>query len=169
MRNWHLLYTKPHKEELVAQQLDARDLDVFFPTLRFERNHGRPVLIEPFFPHYLFVRVDLTAAEASGLRWLAGVRSLVGFGGVPAVVPDRLINDLRARLEPYRHKTLRKDEWIFRAGERVAVNAGPLAGYEAIFQRGLGGGQRVQLLLDMMGSWTKVELSIDQVRPLTTS
>lgn len=168
MRSWYLLHTKPHKEPLVSGQLEDRGLDVFFPYLRLERGHGRGIRLDPFFPSYLFVKVDLFSPEASDLRWLPGVRTLVHFGGYPVSVPDEIVDSLRERLTPYRDKVLRKSEWLFKSGQRVEIVSGPFAGFEAVYQHSLSGGQRVQLLLDMMGSWTRTQLNVDQIRPAAT-
>lgn len=165
MRNWHLLYTKPHKESLVHAQLDGRGIEVFFPYLQYERGHRRGVRLEPFFPHYLFVKTDLMAAEASGLRSLPGLRKIVDFDERPAVIPDEIVDDLRRRLDPYRDRIVPKSEWLFTPGQQVEVTDGPFVGFEAIYQRSLSGGQRVQILLDMMGSWTRMQLSIDRIKP----
>lgn len=165
MRNWHLLYTKPHKELLVHAQLEDRGLEVFFPYLQLERGHRRGVRLEAFFPHYLFVNTDLMAAEASGLRSLPGMRKIVEFGGQPAVIPDEVVHDMRGRSDPYRDKILRKSEWLFKPGQHVEVVDGPFAGFEAVYQRSFNGGQRVQILLDMMGSWTRMQLGVDRIKP----
>jgi transcriptional antiterminator RfaH len=164
MRNWHLLYTKPHKEPLVHAQLDDRGYEVFFPYVQRDRGYNRGVRLEPIFPQYLFVNVDLISAEANGLRSLPGMRTIVDFGGQPAVIPDAVVHDLRGRLETYGDKILRKSESLFTPGQHVEVTDGPFIGFDAVYQRSLSGGQRVQILLDMMGSWTRMQLSVDRIK-----
>ena len=166
MRQWYALYTKPHQETLVCRQLEDRGLEVFFPYVEYDRGYGRGTRVEPFFPHYLFVHVDLMAPEASTLQWLIGVRGLVRIGEQPATLPDQVITRLRERLAPYQEKILAKSEWLFKSGEQVEITEGPFAGFEAVFQHGLSGGHRVQILLNMMGSWTRAQLGIEQIKPL---
>lgn len=162
---WHLLYTKPRKEHQVNRLLLERDIETFFPIVQLERGYGRGIRAEPFFPHYLFFRADLTSADASGLQWLAGVRSIVHFGGRPAVVPDEAIEQLRARIEPYDEQVIHPGEWRFQPGQTVEVVKGPFAGLEGLFQKGLSGKERVQVLLHVLGSWNRVELGTDEISP----
>jgi len=163
---WHLLYTKPHKEPQVNRLLLERDLDTFFPVVQLERGYGRGIRAEPFFPHYLFVRFDREGAEATGLQWLPGVRSIVHFGGKPAVIPDEAIAEMRRRLEPYEEQVLHPGEWRFRRGETVEVVKGPFKGLDAIFQKGLNAKDRVQVLLHILGAWNRVELGTGDIVPV---
>ena len=153
-------------DERYCRQLEDRGLEVFFPYVEYDRGYGRGTRVEPFFPHYLFVHVDLMAPEASTLQWLIGVRGLVRIGEQPATLPDQVISHLRERLAPYQEKILAKSEWLFKSGEQVEITEGPFAGFEAVFQHGLSGGHRVQILLNMMGSWTRAQLGIEQIKPL---
>lgn len=166
MQHWYTLYTKPHREPLVLRQLETRGLDAFFPCIRLERGHRRGVRMEPFFPHYLFVHTDLTAPEAAAIPWLIGMRNIVRVGEQPAIVPDQVIERLRAKLDPYQDKVLKRAEWIFKPGQQVEITSGPFAGFDAVFQQGLSGGRRVQILLNLMGAWTKTQLSADEVKPI---
>lgn len=166
MRQWHLLFTKPHKEPQVNRLLQQRDIETFFPVVQLERGYGRGIRVEPFFPHYLFFHTDLQSAEASGLQWLAGVRAIVHFGGRSAVVPEEVIVELRARLQPYEEQVVHPGEWRFHAGQEVEIVKGPFAGLEAIFQKGLNGKDRVQVLLHVLGAWNRVELGTSDIVPI---
>ena len=166
MKYWYLIYTKPHKELLVNQQLADRDLEVFFPTLQVDRGYNRGARLEPFFPHYLFAHLDLMADWVGDLRWLIGVRTLVHMEGRPTIVPEPVIDALRQRLQPYEDKVLRRGEWLFKPGQRVVITKGPLAGLEAIFHQGLQGAERGQILLEMLGSWTRAEISSYDIKPV---
>ena len=166
MEHWYLVYTKPQKEKFVIRQVEDRGFEVFYPILQFERGYSRGIRAEPYFPHYVFVRLDLESGFASNLRWLAGVRTIVHFGGGPAVVPDSVVDQLRQRLQPYEHKVLRKSEWLFKPGQRVLVTGGPFAGLEAVFQRGLKSSERVQILLHTLGAWTRTEINGRDIKPV---
>lgn len=159
MKHWYLIYTKPHKEPLVNRQLEDRGLEVYFPTLQFNRGYNRGIRLEPFFPHYLFAHIDIMDERAGNLQWLAGMRNIVQCEGRPTIVPDTVIDTLRQRLEPYENKVLRHDEWLFKPGQRVLITNGPFRGLEAIFQQGLKGVERVQILLEILGSQIRTEIS----------
>lgn len=166
MKLWYLIYTKPHKEPLVNRQLEDRGLDVYFPTLQFDRGYNRGIRLEPFFPHYLFAHIDMMADWIGDLRWLVGVRTIVHFEGRPSIVPESVIDALRQRLDPYDNKVLRRGEWLFKPGQRVIITNGPFTGIEAIFQQGLKGAERVQILLEILGSWTRTEISSYHIKPI---
>ena len=162
-REWYLLYTQPKKEALVADQLSARDLNVFYPTLHIKRGYNRGFREEPLFPHYLFVEIDLESQMATGLRWLPGVRTLVHFGERPAFVPRHIVECLQDKLA-YMQKTVSKAELLFTPGQTVKVNKGPFAGLDAVFQKGLKGTERVQVLLEVLGRQSRVELDVRDIK-----
>ncbi len=165
MEHWYVLYTKPHKEPLVNRQLEDQGVEVFFPTLQFNRGYNRGIRLEPFFPHYLFAKVDLMADPTGDLRYLPGVRTLVHFGGRPATVPAEIIELLHQKLHPYESKVLRRSEWLFKPGQQLIITSGPFAGFEAIFQKGLNGSERVQILLKLLGSWSRAEIDGRDLKP----
>ena len=75
MEHWYLVYTKPQKETFVVRQVADRGFAVFHPILQFERGYNRGIRVEPYFPNYVFVRLELESSFSSDLRWLAGVRT----------------------------------------------------------------------------------------------
>jgi len=158
MLYWHAIYTQPRREVLVNRQLENRDLEVYFPVLQFDRGHGRGIRLEPFFPHYLFVKADLMAASAYGLRWLPGVRTIVETDNQPVIIPDSVIATLQQRLESATKRVMRKHEWLFQPGQKVLITNGPFKGFEAVFQSGLNGDQRVQILLNCLSSALRLQV-----------
>jgi transcriptional antiterminator RfaH len=163
MQQWHVVHTKPQREVLVHDQLERRGLESYLPLFRFERGYSRGIRFEPVFPQYLFVKVDLTANEANGIRWLAGVRFILHFGHQAAVVPESTMKHLQTQLEPVTDRVLRKNEWLFQSGQKVRVINGPFQGLEAIFQKGLNGTDRVQILLNFLGSWVRADLDVTSI------
>jgi transcriptional antiterminator RfaH len=166
MEKWHVMYTKPQKEALVNRQLEDRGVATFFPFLQFARGYGRGIRLEPFFPHYLFFYADLESPAIHALRWLPGVRSVVYVDQQPASVPAPVIEELQRRLRPLERRVLHKSEWLFAPGQPVVITGGPLAGLEAVFDKGLSGQARAQVLLQMVGRWTRTELDIRLLKPL---
>lgn len=161
---WYVLRTKPHKERSVYRMLLQEDhLDVYFPALKVEPVNPRASKIRPYFPGYMFVRIDLNEQGDNAMRWTPGTRGLVRFGGVPAPVPKNLIIELQKRLAELQEKGEQpKNE--FQHGDRVRILDGPLAGYEAIFDMRLSGKDRVQILLALLsGQATRVTLEEHQI------
>lgn len=168
MQHWHIIYTKPNQETLVNRQLQDRNVETYLPYLQFERGYRRGIRLEAFFPHYVFVNIDLDSNQANGVQWLAGMRAIVHFDNQPAIVPAQVIDVMRRRLNPYAEKVLRKTEWLFKSNEPVLVTDGPFQGMDAIFQQGLNGGQRAQILLKLLGTWVRADVDVNQLKPLGT-
>jgi transcription antitermination factor NusG len=129
---WYVVYTSANHERRVAQQFELRGIEHFLPQYESVRKwKDRKVRLSlPLFPGYVFVNMALRNRLA--VLQVPGVASLVGFNGQPAAIPaeDLLrIRDFLARgfaAEPHP---------VLRAGERVRVIRGPLAGMEGIFVR----------------------------------
>lgn len=166
MIHWHLIHTKPHKEPQVNRLLQVRGIETFLPLVQLEHGSRNRIRVQPFFPHYVFFATDFQIAASSGLQWLAGVRTIVHFAGGPAIVPDQVVADMQERFKPYTEQVFHKGEWLYRQGDRVEIVKGPFVGVEAIFQRGISGKDRVQVLLHVLGAWNRVELGTSEIAPL---
>jgi transcriptional antiterminator RfaH len=84
---------------------------------------------------------------------------LVAFGGEPARVPDELVGSIRARLAARASAASHSFDHLQR-GDEVFIHAGPFSGYEAVFDTSLSDGERVRVLLQILGSRAvSVELS----------
>lgn len=147
---WYALRSKANKEEVAWQQVRARGFESFYPRLRVRTVNPRARQIKPYFPGYLFVRADLHAVGPSVFQYLPHAVGLVSFGGDPASVPETLIQSLSERMQ----RLAAAGGEVFdglKSGDSVSIQAGPFAGYEAIFDARLSGGERVRVLLEMLG------------------
>lgn len=161
---WYVLHSKPHKETIVWQQLKSHGIEAFYPHVPVQPANRRARKIKPYFPRYLFVRVNLEEVGLSTLQWMPHTVGLVCFGGVPAVVPEALITTLERHLNEIR----RAGGELFhtlRTGDPVVIENGPFAGYEAIFDARLSGNDRVRVLLKMLSDrYVAVELHARQIK-----
>lgn len=112
--------------------------------------------IEPVFPGYVFVRLDLER-DGLHLRRLHGHVGLVQFGGTPAWVAEELIEEFRQR-ESRRGYLVCRPEPVLRERDRVRIVSGPLRGSIGIFLRYAHSAERVCLLLEMMRLQPMVEV-----------
>jgi transcriptional antiterminator RfaH len=91
------------------------------------------------------------------------VIGIVSFGGEPVPVPDHLITTLQQHLDAI-NASKRELSARFQLGDSVAIQGGPFAGYEAIFNSRLPGRNRVEVLLKLLqGPQIRVELPIHQI------
>ncbi len=153
---WFCARTKPKHEHIAAANLSRNlGLEVFNPRLRIERASRRGLVrtVEPLFPCYVFVRC---AADAlNDIRYVNGISSLVHFGQRIPTVPDSVIDELKECFES--EEPLAVEDRLF-PGAEVSVAEGAFRGLEAIVLRMLPAKQRVQILLDILGRPTLVEV-----------
>jgi transcriptional antiterminator RfaH len=163
MKQWYAFQSKAGKEELLCDQLRLRQVHIFYPYLRVQPVNPRARKTKPYFPGYVFGQVDLEQAGSTALNWIPGAIGIVNFGGKPVPVADHLIITLQQHLEQINSSHKKKSE-IFQPGDAVAIQGGPFAGYEAIFDARLPGRDRVEVLLEMLwGSQIRVVLPIEQI------
>jgi transcriptional antiterminator RfaH len=162
---WLVVYTKPRWEFKVRDALLAHEMNIFLPVVTV-RHPGKPPRVQPLFPRYLFVRLDLALGIPEPLRWTAGVSHLVSFGERPARMPDEALDLIRehvADLEgsggPPTHD--------FQVGQRVHIRSGPLQGLYAIFQGPLKPSERVTLLVDFLSRANRVQVPVEEVEALS--
>ena len=153
---WYCARTKPKHEHIAAANLQQQlGLEVFNPRLKIERVTRRGVVrrIEPLFPCYLFVRTF--GHSMNEIRYVAGVSTLVHFGQEIPTVADGIIEELR---QCFQEDEMLAVEDRLHPGAEVSVADGAFRGFQAIVLRVLPARQRVQILLDILGRQTLVEV-----------
>ena len=160
---WYCARTKPKHEHIASANLSKTlGLEVFNPCLRVERSTRRGMVraIEPLFPCYVFVQC--VSSAWNDIRFVGGVSSLVSFGSKIASVPDAVIEELRECFEA--EEPLEVEDRLF-PGAEVSVSNGAFQGFQAIVLRMLPARQRVQVLLDILGRPTVVEVDRQSITP----
>ncbi len=154
-RQWYVVRSKTRREDFAVQQLERRGVAVFLPRI-LEFGHDE---IAPLFPGYLFVHIALLE-QYYRVVWAPGVRCFVAFGPTPTPVQDSVIRFIAA--------SAGEDGVIrplapFKAGDRVLITGGPLAGLMAVVQRPCSQRGRVQVLLDFLRQGATVEVPVGLV------
>lgn len=167
--SWYAMRSKPNKEDFLAKQLEANNVEVFFPCIRVAPVNPRSRKLRPYFPNYLFVHVDLDEVNVSTLQWMPGASGLVSFGGEPASVPEFLVVAIQKQLDLL-NASSRDLLSGLQSGDPVVIQEGPFAGYEAIFDMQLSGQARVRVLLNLLQRrQVPLELEGRQIRPAKRS
>jgi transcription antitermination factor NusG len=155
---WYVIHSKPNKETYVASQLEAKQIEHFYPCMYVTPVNPRSRKIKPYFPGYLFLKVDLENCDTLPcVQWMPGAVGLVCFDGKAAQVPDGMISTIKQKLavdvDHYRM------EHQFSVGDRVRVLDGPFLGYEGIFNAHLSGSDRARVFIDCLrGQSIKIDL-----------
>jgi transcriptional antiterminator RfaH len=163
---WYLIHTKPARESLAAVNLERQGYYVHLPCLlQSVRRRGQwRECIAPLFPRYLFLRLSEGQQALGPVRSSLGVAGIVQFGASYAIVPDRIITDLRLRAdaETGLHRLASRPALI--RGASIHITTGPFEGLDGVFEREAGS-DRVVVLLNLLGQDAPVRVPADFVLP----
>jgi transcriptional antiterminator RfaH len=109
---------------------------------------------ESLFPCYVFVKCVLED-KADEIRYVNGVSSLVNFGRQIPAVPGSVVAELVENFSEGEPLDVKDG---LRAGDEVVVGCGAFAGMRASVVRLMPARQRVEVLLEMLGRPTVVEV-----------
>jgi transcription antitermination factor NusG len=162
---WYAVYTRHNHERTVAELLLGKGFQVFYPTYEGIRQWAdrRKRLDLPLFPSYLFFANEIDRR----LQVLStpGVRSIVQTANVPAPIPNEEIIQIRRLLDG---NVPVEPHPFLKQGDRIRINAGPLAGLEGILSRKKCG-LRLVLSVTMLGRSAAVSIDAQDVEPVTSS
>lgn len=163
MLGWYVMHSKPQKERWLYNQLNTMQIEAYYPCLYTRTEKVCSSRSKPYFPGYLFVNVDLEVIGRSALQWIPGSLGLITFGGEPACIPNGLLQKIRQRLDEINGSKDKITENL-RDGDKVMIQAGPFAGYDAIFCAQLHNSERVQVLLKILQDHTiRINLPVHQI------
>lgn len=161
MESWYALFTKPRREQQVGEILSEKGIETYVPTIQV-RQRGR-IVEKPFFPRYMFMRLDFDDVGLSEVQWTPGLTRVVSFGNGPTPVPEVIIDRLKEQLEQLRREGVFSP---FRPGDRVRITSGPLRDFEAVFDTHLSATDRVRILVEFLRSVRRVEIDVDDIERL---
>lgn len=155
---WHVLRSKPNKEEFLARQLEFRNVEFYYPQISVHPVNPRSRKIKPYFPSYLFVNTDLAINNYVSFERIPGAIGFVFIGGEVAFIPEKVLQAIRFKVDEV--KSYRGDLFdTLKKGDPIKIHCGPFEGYDAIFDTRITGTERVKVLLTMLqGRKLKVEL-----------
>jgi len=156
MERWYAVHTKPNAEYQTATALRRRGVETYIPELESPKHrNGRGK--KPFFPCYLFARVDFEVTCLSQLQWTPGLRRVVAFDDHPVPLEDEVINLMRRKLNG--GSAYDQSAHDFHPGETVRITDGPLQGMMAIFEGPSTPAERVHVLLTFLGRARRAQVS----------
>ena len=156
MLAWYVIQTKPKREEEVNLYLSNKGLEMFFPLMEtFILKHGGTNReLKPLFPGYIFGRFNVEEAYPL-VKWARGVKKILGFGGYPTSVADEVVKLIKDRTDE--NKVVRRVH-DFNPNDVIRVTCGPLKDLLGVFERWTSDGERVRILLNLIGYQPAVEL-----------
>jgi transcription antitermination factor NusG len=160
--NWFAVTVKHQHERSVEGALAANGVDTFLPMYRSRRRWSdrSKDLDAALFPGYIFGR--FAPGDRARVLRTPGVSSIVGFGGWPAPVTSREIDEIRAALA----SKLPIGPWPYpKPGDRVRIEAGPLRGIEGTLLRDKAG-LRLVLSVELLQRSLAVEVEAEMISPV---
>jgi len=153
---WFVVHSLPRKERFVRDRLRELGRDAFLPLVASRRARRSAVTLAPLFPGYLFAKLSMAGGDLTRIRWMHGVRRLLGHGQRPHPVPDELVQMIRRRADAAGRV---RPPARMRRGERVRIVEGPLAGLIGVLDRPETRAEdRVCVLLRLFERQTRVEI-----------
>jgi transcriptional antiterminator RfaH len=163
MEQWYTLHTKPRAEYHVVKELAQRQIYTYLPEELSQTPRGR----KPFFPCYLFAKIDFALVSFSSVQWTPGLRRVVAFDDQPVPLADEIIDMIRHSISQMEAT----GGWLvpsFKPGDTVRIKSGPFQDMLAIFAGPTTPTQRVQVLLNFLGHASRVQVDItdlEEVNP----
>lgn len=157
---WYVVQCRANQNFRAQENLENQGFICFQPQLRVEKLRAgrRVVRDEPLFPGYFFIQLYERGQSWHSIRSTRGVQKLVAFGDRPVAIPDGVVEDLR------NHSGVDdNDAPIIRPGDRLRIENGPFANFEAVFER-FDGRERVVVLLGMLHRQHALTLALKDVR-----
>jgi transcription antitermination factor NusG len=159
---WYAVRVRSNYESLTVMHLRQRGYEELAPSYQTERRWSdRMKRVEQFlFPGYVFCRFDFE--HRLPVLTAPGVVGLVGFGRIPAPIPDHEIEYVRSMIQ----SGLLVMPWPFlQVGQQVVIEHGPLAGVEGILQQ-VKGRYRLVVSICLLQRSVSTEIDRDWVRPI---
>ena len=160
---WYALHVHARKEQLVASQLQTRNLECFLPTYKSLRKWSDRTkeIRQALFPGYVFCRFDYENRQPVVMT--TGVTQVVGTGKVAIPIADPEIQALQGAVS----SGIPAQPWPYlRTGEYVQVNYGHLTGLQGILVN-FKGNHRVVLSVTLLQRSLALEVELDWLSPLT--
>jgi transcriptional antiterminator RfaH len=123
------------------------------------RNGGMNKELKPLFPGYLFGKFDLEQNYPL-VRWARGVKNVLGFGGYPTPISEEAVRIIKERTDS---QGIVRVKHHFEPNDIVRLKAGPLKDLLGVFERWLSDGERVRILLSLIGYQPAVEIHCSMI------
>ena len=158
---WYAVYTSSRNEKKVFERLQKDAINVFFPTIRKQRQWSdRKKWVEmPLFSSYLFVNIKPT--EYYRVLKTPGVVRYVSFEGKAVDIPEKQIDTIKAMLlSGYEIETSSE---TFESGDKVEICAGPLIGLSGVFVEHRGS-HKVIVRIEQIGQSIMINIPLNLLR-----
>ncbi len=127
MKAWYVLYVKSRAEKKVAERLKERGRELFCPLkteVRQWSDRKKKVVI-PYFPSYIFIRINYSKERLSVLQE-TGVVGFLHWMKKPATIREEEMEEVIAFFKDNKNNRIVKEPIV--VGERYKIERGPFMG-----------------------------------------
>ena len=161
---WCVAYTHALKEFVAKTHLEQQGLQTFLPCYKKQQRNRPDGLIKPLFPRYIFIQIK-TLAAIRPIRYTRGIQYLLEHQNhQPKTLDDAFIGALKQQADENNCIDLLEDA-VFKPGTDILIHKGQFSGQCAQILS-IDAHQRVNVLLALLGTQTKITVSIDQIEAL---
>jgi transcription antitermination factor NusG len=160
---WFVARVLPHQENRAQFNLHRLGFRNFVPRLRRTIRHARRLqdTLQPLFPSYIFIVMDLSIHRWRSVNGTFGVASLIMGAERPLPVPRGVVEALVASCESC--GAIRFDDGL-EIGQKVRILSGPLA--ETLCRLAhLDDRGRVRVLIEIMGMEVAAQIDRSAIAP----
>jgi transcriptional antiterminator RfaH len=125
--------------------------ETYLPCSFAQSGKNGKLELRPYFPGYLFVRVDMDEVSLSTFQWMPHTEGLVCFETKPAFVPDHLLKAVRRHINEVS------------LANNSESSRGVDASYDAILDMNLSEDERVRGLLRILEGLSLASSSGDEL------
>ncbi len=160
--SWFIVQFKRNSHRVAARNLGQQGFKTFLPMQSCIRKNRDKLLtiIEPLFPGYMFVSIDLGKEPWHKINSTLGVSRLICQEGIPMKVPEEIVTALMSRCDSS-GKLLPPASLT--SGDSVKILSGSLANFIATVET-FENKQRIWVLMEIMGQSTRVQVALDQIK-----
>jgi len=147
---WFVVMCKPGRQDDVATRLKNANYEAFNPKLNQYSKKRSQYIVQPLFPLYLFVKLNIEK-DFKLIKYTRGVLRILGIGKMPYPISEVIVTELMKRCSEGELITAKYslDDDI-QKGDKVQIMNGPLEGIEAVVSGACNDNQRVEILLELM-------------------
>jgi transcriptional antiterminator RfaH len=157
LTSWFVVRTQSRAEEKAMHHLTNQGFVTYLPRYRRRVRHARrnEIVLRPLFPGYLFVNLDPDRCRWRSINGTVGVREILSNGDTPLAVPDRIIDEIKAREDETGAVKLAMP--TFARGQVVRLLEGPMADVNGLFEE-MRDENRVVLLVSLLGRKVRMQV-----------
>ncbi len=153
MKNWYGIYTKINCEKKVADLLNRKKMEAYFPVTSTDGKWiWRRNMSQPLFLSYVFVKV--TQEQLEEVRKLPGVINLLFWLGQPVVIKDSEIEAIKTLVQENSDVVVKK----------FSLDAQLIAEGPAIFYSRYNGSKILNLRLPSIGYIISVKVETPKIK-----